>query len=348
MGATVFHNREQAYLKWLSQHLNGYVLNAHSTPSKKYLILHLAKCRKISTPPPESHPACFTGNGYIKVCADNLAELDDWIVAQGFDDFTKSCKLCRPIEAVTSRRFNWTRDELILALVLYHDSPAARGNSRHPGVVELSELLQELPIYPEKFRPPNFRNPNGVAMKLSNFLVCDSEYSGAGLQQRAGLEQAIWDEFSNNLSKLRQIAASIREHYPILNGAGASSLIEDDGVEEGGILHAKHKYYERNKSIVQRKKKEVFGKLMALKCEVCEFDFACVYGELGIEFAECHHTKPVSMMKNGEKTKLTDLSIVCANCHRMLHKKHEPFSIAELKAVLMKELKLGATKATLK
>jgi len=73
------------------------------------------------------------------------------------------------------------------------------------------------------------------------------------------------------------------------------------------------------------------GKLI---CEVCEFDFVEVYGELGHGFAECHHIVPVSELVDDHKTKLADLAIVCANCHRMLHKARPLLKIGELRALV--------------
>jgi 5-methylcytosine-specific restriction enzyme A len=78
-------------------------------------------------------------------------------------------------------RLNWSRDELILALDLYFKEPAARGNSAHARVHDMSDLLNRLPIHGRDSRRELFRNANGVAMKLSNFLRFDPSYPGAGL-----------------------------------------------------------------------------------------------------------------------------------------------------------------------
>lgn len=347
MVALVFQNNESAYLKWLSSNPAGFVINTYSEPSNDYLILHSAKCKAIGKARTGAHAECFTGNGYIRICADDIQELRDWVTEHGFDEFTKNCELCHPVGHTSYRRFNWTRDELILALDLYHSSPGARGNAKNAGVVELSELLQELPIHSPDLRPPNFRNANGVAMKLGNFLAYDPDYRGAGLLQGAQLEQDLWNEFAEDQAQLKQIALAIRENYPIVKHA-EMQILNDEGVEEGGILLVLHKHYERDKSIICRKKKEVFEKNMALRCEVCDFDFARIYGDLGSQFCECHHTKPVATMKHGEKTKLSDLSIVCANCHRMLHRTRDVLSIETLKAILAKELALESMKNTFK
>jgi hypothetical protein len=58
-----------------------------------------------------------------------------------------------------------------------------------------------------------------------------------------------------------------------------------------------------------------------LKCEVprCGFDFAKVYGEIGVRYAQVHHAVPLAKMVGVRKTHLSDLRVVCANCHTMIH-----------------------------
>lgn len=70
-----------------------------------------------------------------------------------------------------------------------------------------------------------------------------------------------------------------------------------------------------------------------LACEVpnCGFDFLKTYGEDGRNFAIVHHKKPLSWMPSkGAKTSLTDLAIVCANCHAMIHRGGECREMAAL------------------
>jgi 5-methylcytosine-specific restriction protein A len=96
-----------------------------------------------------------------------------------------------------------------------------------------------------------------------------------------------------------------------------------------------HKSKERNPKVVREKKKRVLRESGKLECEVCGFDYVNIYGQLlGYGFAECHHTVPVSELTEGHKTKLSDLAIVCANCHRMLHKARPLISIDELRDVI--------------
>jgi 5-methylcytosine-specific restriction enzyme A len=59
-----------------------------------------------------------------------------------------------------------------------------------------------------------------------------------------------------------------------------------------------------------------------LRCEVlgCGFDFEKVYAELGKDFAHVHHLKPLAERSSPSETSLTDLVVVCANCHAMIHR----------------------------
>ncbi|SDY90675.1 5-methylcytosine-specific restriction enzyme A [Citreimonas salinaria] len=48
--------------------------------------------------------------------------------------------------------------------------------------------------------------------------------------------------------------------------------------------------------------------------------FSEIYGELGAGYIEAHHKVPVAQLKDGSKTKISDLAALCANCHRIIHK----------------------------
>jgi predicted HNH restriction endonuclease len=58
-------------------------------------------------------------------------------------------------------------------------------------------------------------------------------------------------------------------------------------------------------------------------CKACSFDFGSFYGEWGMDYIEVHHLIPLG----GKESKLrktnpkTDLTVLCSNCHRMVHRK---------------------------
>jgi 5-methylcytosine-specific restriction protein A len=98
---------------------------------------------------------------------------------------------------------------------------------------------------------------------------------------------------------------------------------------EGGIKVRISKTIERSPKLRQ----EALN-IHGYKCQVCDFDFEKSYGSWGKEFAEVHHVKPLAELKGEEQITdpKTDLAILCANCHRMVHrKKGTTLSVAELK-----------------
>jgi predicted HNH restriction endonuclease len=91
--------------------------------------------------------------------------------------------------------------------------------------------------------------------------------------------------------------------------------------EEGKESLRTHVLKERNSALVQRAKEVWEKKDPSLKCRVCGFSFLDHYGERGKGFVEAHHTVPLAIVEPGNATRLEDLAPVCANCHRMLHRK---------------------------
>lgn len=103
----------------------------------------------------------------------------------------------------------WSREELILALNLYFDLDSSKFTSSNPKIIELSENLNKLKIHSDRPDVIRFRNPNGVSMKLSNFLRLDPNYHGTGLTRGGKLEEQIWNEFATDRKLLRQTAEKI-------------------------------------------------------------------------------------------------------------------------------------------
>ncbi|MCK5747644.1 MAG: HNH endonuclease [Oricola sp.] len=58
------------------------------------------------------------------------------------------------------------------------------------------------------------------------------------------------------------------------------------------------------------------------------------YGNVGRGFIEVHHTRPVHELWPGDKTTLADLVLICANCHRMIHRQRPWLSLDESRATV--------------
>lgn len=229
---------------------------------------------------------------------------------------------------------NWTTDEVILALDLYFREPDAVGRDDNESVIELSELLNRLPIHHPKNRLTTFRNPNGVGLKLANLRALDPEMPKGGSGNASDLDRRMMTRYKDSKHALAALAQTIRLNADSFEFGGGSEWGEDFEAEEGAVLTRVHQQRERDRALVGKKKKAVLGKYGKLACEVCDFNFSKAYGEHGQGFAECHHKTPVSKLRPGQKTHLSELAIVCANCHRMLHRGKSWKTLNELKKIL--------------
>ena len=111
-----------------------------------------------------------------------------------------------------------------------------------------------------------------------------------------------------------------------------SEVAEEQELRTEGAIH---QYYGK------RYERDPINRLRAIEyhgtsCSVCGFDFEESYGERGKGFIEVHHIKPLSssdqeIVINPE----TDLVPVCANCHRMIHRrKDHVLSIEEMNSLI--------------
>jgi hypothetical protein len=94
----VFAGDDSAYYRWLETHMQGFVLNTRRNLSTDYMVLHSAMCPHISRPIHESTAGGFTERDYIKICADSVETLQDWMRAHGRPDgsFSSECQHCKP------------------------------------------------------------------------------------------------------------------------------------------------------------------------------------------------------------------------------------------------------------
>lgn len=233
------------------------------------------------------------------------------------------------------RNPKWTRDELIVALQFYFNCKGAPPDKQSREIQELSDALNKMRTADEKVSE-KYRNRNGVYMKLMNFRRFDPYYASkgrVGLSRGGKEEQQIWDEFFNRPNELKAISAAIVSNS---NQTEQRLDLEEDvaEAEEGRLLTRVHLARERSREIVAKKKSHVLKTTGKLLCEVCEFDFEEIYGERGRGFAEVHHSKPLHTLSPGTKTKLDDLTILCANCHRMVHSRKPWLDVAELRNLI--------------
>lgn len=218
----------------------------------------------------------------------------------------------------------WTEDELVLAgaLVVRNGWRELRTGDRE--VHELSELLRSLPIHsPEALALPGFRSPDSVSRKTSDFMTNHKLYSGKAT--RCGKPTLLMIEaFTDREPEMLEAAQAIEEG--IASGELHRLPRQPDEVDETGstaiegrLLVRRALARERDPKLRSRKIEQARDRGHPLRCEVCDFDFAHIYGALGEGYIEVHHVTPLYVSGTRE-TKLDDLACLCANCHRMCHR----------------------------
>ncbi len=138
------------------------------------------------------------------------------------------------------------------------------------------------------------------------------------------------------VSDLREL---VRLYRVLIIRGGVASFAEDEPPAKKGkkATLTEKKQYRVHRSLdrnpkASREAKKIHGHV----CQACGFDFERVYGELANNYIEAHHLIPVSSIPEGEEVPMDpekDFAVLCANCHRMVHKTNPPKSIEELGAI---------------
>ena len=106
----------------------------------------------------------------------------------------------------------WTRDELIVAVGIYHNLTFGQLHARQPVIIQLAEKLG--------------RSPGSVAMKLCNFASLDPALKMRGIKGLEGagaLDREVWAEFHGNSE---EIVPRSREILCEMFKAGPNSELE--------------------------------------------------------------------------------------------------------------------------
>ncbi|MFF3143336.1 HNH endonuclease [Streptomyces sp. NPDC057927] len=239
---------------------------------------------------------------------------------------------------------DWARDEIILACHLVMANGWRGLDVQDSRVVELSALLQLLPIHAEADRNEKFRNPNGVARKTFDIATRHPDYRGKPTNGGA-LDVEVLNEFLARPDQMTEAAHLIRQgiatgEFQDLALADDEELDDDFSAPEGRLLLRRHRARERNKGLRKKKIDSVLRKGGSLACEACGFDFEEVYGDRGAGYVECHHVVPLHEAGEG-RTKLSDLALICANCHRMIHRRAPWPTPEELRATIEQRRSTG-------
>jgi predicted HNH restriction endonuclease len=126
------------------------------------------------------------------------------------------------------------------------------------------------------------------------------------------------------------VTSAVSEQRPMIRELPEESTNNTKLYLEGFEKEIVTNRHERDPSVALYAKK-IHGET----CKVCGFIFGDVYGDHGRGFIEAHHLYPVS---EGERhtNPETDMTVLCSNCHRMIHRGGEMLTVEELRCIVEK------------
>ena len=129
-------------------------------------------------------------------------------------------------------------------------------------------------------------------------------------------------------SSNRDSATSSRQPPPV----GKRPAAVEFSAQEGALKEQRRLIRGRN-----RKLRDQSLLLAKGRCAACGRDYAKVLNGDGKRVLEVHHRRQLSNHSSPKLTQVTDLAVVCANCHRLLHiKPGKTLEVEELKRRLKK------------
>jgi len=212
----------------------------------------------------------------------------------------------------------WTRAELTIVVAALHESGWTWIRATSAKAIELSELLRNPSIYPEGPTDPRFRSPSSIQRKGENLRTARVGYVGEKTRGSA-LDGVVIAAFDSDPEGVLREAAAAKAVFSGWSTHGLPLPEDDELTMEGQTAMRQHLTRERSRGLRASKIASIQKDGRPLQCEVCSFDFAATYGARGMGYIEVHHIRPLHD-SGPVQTSLGDLALVCANCHRMIHR----------------------------
>ncbi|WP_156937111.1 HNH endonuclease [Bradyrhizobium sp. WSM2254] len=229
--------------------------------------------------------------------------------------------------------YNWSFEQpgTAIAVCIWYDEVSSHGNEPYYAGNMRLERKSQNPISARIWT----RRANAVDRHLRTAYLDQLPVRAlllTGLRRNALDHNAKASRVQNR--RLDRIPWAVTEYdmetgdFVITRGAkpvAPSELPHDEELEsfsEGEPRRSFRNHRHRERRARRAKLQEAVRLKGRLICDVpnCGFDFQERYGSLGEGYAQVHHLKPLaSQTSSGTKTKLSDLAVVCANCHAMIH-----------------------------
>ena len=114
------------------------------------------------------------------------------------------------------------------------------------------------------------------------------------------------DKYNGNKDVFYCVDEKLKGHWGLRNYNPSEKTVDyttsDESFVEGKEKLRLHISKERNYTFIKKAKKD-YGECI---CQICDFDFAKTYGDIGKDFIEAHHIVPISELKAETTLKFRD------------------------------------------
>jgi 5-methylcytosine-specific restriction protein A len=128
------------------------------------------------------------------------------------------------------------------------------------------------------------------------------------------MDRAIMEEFGDRPDEVKRLADLIRAGIEVRDKIETAPA--EDKFYEGRLLTQLHYIRERNPKL---RAKLLESRLpTGFSCDVCAISYPTLPAELHEAAFEAHHVVPIA---SGQRvTRLADMALLCACCHRLIHR----------------------------
>lgn len=159
-------------------------------------------------------------------------------------------------------------------------------------------------------------------------------FNGKNIDEVISILMESNQDYSIAVELLKNTENRVKELLEIVDLDIKAEQVEEGYSFEGGLKYYHAKRYERS-----AKNRTLAIKKLGVSCMACGFNFEKAYGEHGKDFIEVHHIQALSTLDKATMINPeVDLIPLCANCHRMIHrKKDQTLSLLELIKLINRE-----------